>query len=77
MDIPQVVMEKAKGLIQLYGPNFAYLGKYENQQVFMFQFPENTETGFPFLYLYNEASDNVTEVTGLDALEMINTIQDK
>lgn len=76
MDIPQVVMEKAKGLIQLYGSNLAYLGKYENQQVFTFQFPENTETGFPFVYLYDRASNRATELTEFDALEIIDIIQD-
>lgn len=76
MDIPQVVMEKAKGLIQLYGSKFAYLGKYEDQQVFMFQFPENTETGFPFVYLYDRASNRATELTEFDALEIIDIIQD-
>ena len=75
MDIPRAVTEKAKGLIELYGPLLAYIGKYENQEAYMFLFPENTETGFPFIYLYDKAPDLATEVTGLDALEIINIIQ--
>ena len=74
MDIPQIVTEKAKELIELYGPQLAYIGNYENQQVYMFQFPENTETGFPFVYLYDKTSDGATEVTGIDALEVISTV---
>lgn len=74
MDIPQVVTEKAKGLIELYGPQLAYIGKYENQQVFMFLFPENTETGFPFVYLYDKSADGATEVTGFDALGILNNV---
>ncbi len=74
MDIPQIVTEKAKELIELYGPQLAYIGNYENQQVYMFQFPENTETGFPFVYLYDKTSDGATEVTGIDALEVISNV---
>lgn len=74
MDTPQVVTEKAKGLIELYGPQLAYIGNYENLQVFMFQFPENTETGFPFVYLYDRSSNVATEVIGFDALEVISNV---
>lgn len=74
MDIPLIVTEKAKGLIELYGHQLAYIGNYENQEVYIFQFPEKTETGFPFVYLYDKSSDSAIEVTGLDALEVISNV---
>ena len=30
-----------------------YIGKYDNKDVFRFQFPDKERTGFPYVYLYN------------------------
>jgi len=70
-DIPDIVRQKAKGLIDLYGINLDFIGMYRGMDVYEFHFPENTETGYPFLYLYDKLSNTATEVTGFEALEII------
>ena len=63
MDVPVKVQEVAKGLIDMYGPSFDYLGKYEGADFYMFVFPEDSNTGFPY--------DEVLEITGFPALDII------
>ena len=71
MEVPIEVHEAARDLIELYGFHFMYLGKYEGYDAFLFMFPEDTVTGFPFVYLY-EQSQPVVEITGFEALHIIN-----
>lgn len=70
-DIPVAVMQEAKGLIELYGDRIAFIGKHNGLDVYEYMFPENTETGYPFLYLYDRQSDKATEVTEFEALEIL------
>lgn len=69
--IPQPVAEAAKAFCARYGENIVYIGKYKKQDVYMFEFPDDVEIGFPFIYLYNLATRTVVEVTGADALDVI------
>ena len=69
MDVPVKVQEVAKGLIDMYGPSFDYLGKYEGSDFYMFVFPEDSNTGFP--YVYQLENDEVLEITGFPALDII------
>lgn len=73
-DIPTAVIQKAKGLINLYGVNLDFIGLYKGMDVYAFQFPENTETGYPFLYLYDRQSKNTTDVTGFEALYILDML---
>ncbi len=59
----------AKGLTDMYGSNFAYLGQYDGRAVWQYCFPEDTDTGYPFVYLYGDGQ--VEEVTGRQALRLI------
>ncbi len=67
--IPTQVLKAAEELVSMYGKNFAYLGLYEGKDAWNFLFPEGTETGFPFVYLYSD--DKVEEITGFDALHVV------
>ena len=68
-DIPIAVLDAAKDLIDMYGVNFDYLGRYNDADTYVYRFPEDCETGFPFVYLLKDNS--VTEVTGFTALDII------
>ena len=68
-DIPIAVLDAAKELIDMYGVNFDYLGRYNDADTYVYKFPEDCETGFPFVYLLKDNS--VTEVTDSIALHII------
>nr|DAN35581.1 MAG TPA: hypothetical protein [Caudoviricetes sp.] len=69
MKIPKSVLKAAGELVDMYGSSFKYLGKDEGRDVYMFKFPEDEDTGFPFVYLCN--GENVMELTGFEALDTI------
>ena len=69
--IPEQVINKAQGLIDLYGEDFEYMGVYNGKKAYLFCFPDDKETGFPFVYLFDATSDSVEEITGFKALDII------
>ena len=69
MKIPEAVLKQAKDLIKQYGSHFVFLGEMNGVQVFVFQFPEGSFTGYPFVYCYD--GKNALEITGEAALENI------
>ena len=71
LDIPQSVLHEASWLIEEYGCVFRRIGKYDGKIVYLYCFPENTETGYPFVYLYDEMSTISLQVSGEDALKVI------
>lgn len=73
-NIPQSVLRAAKKLIERYGERLAFIGTYKGQDVYVFSFPDDIESGFPFLYLYDEKRHSSVEVTGPDALDIIGAI---
>lgn len=68
-NIPELVKTAAKSLIDMYGDNFSYLGMYDGAEAYVYEFPEDSCTGFPFVYLLKD--DIVTEVSGYIALHII------
>lgn len=71
--IPQPVIEEAKELIDMYGERISYLGKIKDgRDAYCFTFPDEEETGYPFVYLYDEHI--VMEISGLDALDVIDSL---
>lgn len=68
MKVPEEIKHAAKSLIDLYGDTFDYLGKYKGQHAFLFRFPEDTDTGFPYIYLFKDGK--VSEVTDFEALSI-------
>ena len=43
--IPQIVKDAASYLIEMFGDNFDYLGKYEGADVYMYHFSEEVTVG--------------------------------
>ena len=66
--IPAQVKKAAAELIEIYGESIDYIGIYKGKQVYLYRFPEDIETGFPFYYLFDGKSVNV--VTGFEALRL-------
>jgi hypothetical protein len=71
METPKAVIKAAGWLAESFGTKFEYLGQYNGREAFVFVFPKDEFTGFPFVYLYNEDKDRAQEVTGYDALDII------
>lgn len=68
MNIPEQVKKAAESHVEMYGLSFNYLGKHQGKDAFQFHFPDDANTGFPFVYLFDGTS--VTEVTGFEALDI-------
>lgn len=66
---PQIVKDAAKELIKAYGGKVDFLGKHEGADTYMFKFPEDADTGFPFVYIHKDGK--VTEFTGFEALYIV------
>lgn len=73
-NVPQAVIEIANDLIKLYGGSFKNLGHYKGHDVYLFQFPKNSFTGFPFVYLYDAEKNIAVEITGEMALDILSSI---
>lgn len=69
--VPIVVREKAMPLIKQYGENVVYIGKKDIWMIYMYKFPEETLTGYPFVYLYDTQEDSVVVIDGFDALQLL------
>ena len=72
MEVPKEVLKAAADLVKRYGAKFKLLGKTEGRVVYSFDFPRDTYTGYPFLYLYG--SGPVKEVTGEEALKLARSL---
>lgn len=71
-NIPIQVKKAAAKLIEVYGDSIVYLGEYSGCEAYLFQFPEDSSTGFPFVYLLGD--NKVTEVSGGIALDIIDLL---
>lgn len=70
-DIPQIVVDKARVLVDKYGCNFRFLGKRNDITYYVFEFPKDERTGFPHLFQYDNHAENVKEIGGKPALKLI------
>ena len=74
MKIPEVVLQEASEIMEMLEGTLVYLGKIgDGRDVFLFEQPIDAETGFPFVYLYDGI--NAMEITGFDALDIINEVE--
>lgn len=71
--VPQIVKDAAKYLVDLYGDNFNYLGKFEGADAYVYQFPDGVCTGFPFVYLVKD--DKVEEILEFLAVDIIGSFR--
>lgn len=73
MIIPEAVKQEAKYCIEHYGDRLRFLGKIEDgREAFCYTFPDDEETGFPEVYLYD--GNLVMTITGFAALDIINDL---
>ena len=73
MKIPKAVIEEAHELIEGFGEHFRYLGKItDGRDVYSFMFPDNQETGFPFIFLYD--GHIASPISGYKALRIISKL---
>ena len=70
-EIPESVMHQANSLVELYGNNIEYLGEYMGTDVYRFVFPENSITGYPYVFLYDREDGTADTITGLMAVDII------
>lgn len=68
---PQIVKNAARDLIKIYGDAIDYLGKYEGADAYMYHFPDDSCTGFPFVYLVKDGKVDV--VNGFESLDIISS----
>ena len=69
MKVPEQIKTAAKGLVDMFGSHFKYLGKHSGADFYMFKFPDDSLTGFPFVYQYENGE--VLTITGFAALDII------
>lgn len=72
MKVPAQIKAAAQVLINTYGDAFDYLGKYQGADAYLYRFPDNSSTGFPYIYLFK--SGITTEITGFEALDLLNLL---
>lgn len=70
-EIPVKVQREAQHLINRYGQNLDYIGNFNEYEYYIYKFPEETITGFPFVYAYNSETEEVMEISGSRALDII------
>ena len=71
-ETPQKVKEAARLLIDMYGDNVEFIGRYQDSDVYQYMFPAGKKTGFPIVFLYNYHTGDVQEITGFDSFDIIN-----
>ena len=74
MKIPDVVLQEASEALEMLEGTLVYLGKIgDGRDVYLLEQPIDAETGFPFVYLYDGQS--AMEITGFEALDIINEVE--
>lgn len=74
-ETPQSVINEAQNLIIHYGQCLVYLGEYLEREYYHFKFPDGTITGFPIVYVYNRKDNSVLEISGFEALNIIESLK--
>lgn len=69
MTTPAKIQEAARCLVEMFGDHVEHLGKYQGAEAYYYHFPDDIEVGFPIVYLLK--NEEVTEVSGFDALQLL------
>ena len=72
MNVPEQIRTTARGLIEQYGESFDYLGDFEGQKAYLFKFPDDSCTGYPFVFLLK--GGKVSEITGPESFYIIDSL---
>ena len=70
-EIPQSVIKEAQSLINSYGQCLEFLGNQPGVDYYVFRFPDETITGFPFVYIYDRETHKAMQISGFDAIDII------
>ena len=71
MEIPAAVQDRLQYLLDTMGGEISYLGDYQGEEAYLFCFPEGMTVGFPVVVLYQKETEQVHEVSGYKALDII------
>ena len=70
--IPQIVKDAARDLIDRFGDNFNYLGKFEGADAYTLQVPDDLCIGYPHVYLVKDGKvDDVTDSPAFFIIESL------
>lgn len=69
--IPSLVTKKAQKLIDSYGQCLELMGEKDGIYYYRFCFPEESLTGFPYVFLYNPQVEDVFMIKGFRAVDII------
>lgn len=72
MKIPEQILHAAQELTARYGNQLVFRGCYNDYSVYQFCFPNDLDTGFPILYLFD--GKEVTTIQGSDVFNILNHI---
>lgn len=72
MGIPKSVINEASGLISRYGERLVFLGKYDEADVFLFQFPADLDVGTTIFLDYKNGE--CIKLSNLAALPILNLL---
>lgn len=71
-EIPQIVKDVAKYLIECYDGYLEYLGKYKGNDAYVCVLPDDVTIGFPSVYLLNNGKvDIVTDAESLHIIDLL------
>lgn len=71
-EIPQIVKDAAKDLIECYDGYLEYLGKYKGNDAYACVLPDDVTIGFPSVYLLNNGKvDIVTDAESLHIIDLL------
>lgn len=75
MEIPEKIKNEAKFLIEEFGDNIEFEGKFHNRYVFQYILPNNTRSGFPIVYLYDPHTDEVEPIGGMKTFDILDNLE--
>ena len=75
--VPQQVIKAADKLVQVYGQSFDLVGKKNGRDVYMYVFPAGLFLGYPYIYLFKDGDSAAEQITGLSALQVLDSLDAK
>ena len=68
-DIPKIVQEEFRSLIEMFGNNVHLLGERDGVEFYIYDFSDDVDVGFPLIVsIFN---GKITRVEGFDAVRLV------
>lgn len=68
-DIPKIVQEEFRTLIEMFGNNVHLLGERDGVEFYIYDFSDDVDVGFPLIVsIFN---GKITRVEGFDAVRLV------